>query len=107
MEQWYSDDNFPRRQRHVIRKDICFKLKGRRSNNKNCSLSNSHVRIAFENFLTIYTAITIQALIISCSDVNNAREQNSDFKNAFQQHMVKYGYPTLLLMCLYCKGDFQ
>ena len=50
-------------------------LKGRRNNNRNYSLSDSYARIAFENFLTILTAI-----FISCSDVNNARERNSVFE---------------------------
>ena len=59
MEQRYSDAYFPRRQIHVTRKDVRFKLKGRRNNNKNYSLSHSHARIVFENFLTILTAITI------------------------------------------------
>ena len=48
MEQCYSDANFPRRQIHVIRKDVRFTMKGMRSNNRNYSLSNSHARIAFE-----------------------------------------------------------
>ena len=43
-------------------------------------MSKSHARIAFENFLTILTAITILALVISCSDVNNARERESVFQ---------------------------
>ena len=29
MEQWYSDAYFPRRQIHVIRKDVRFRLKGK------------------------------------------------------------------------------
>ena len=62
MEQWYSDAYFPRRQIHVIRKDVRFTLKGRKSNNRNYSLSNSHVRIAFENLLAISTAITILSI---------------------------------------------
>ena len=55
----YSDAYFPRRQIHVICKDVRFTLKDRRNNNRNYSLSNSHTMIAFENFLTILTAITI------------------------------------------------
>ena len=81
MEQWYSDAYFPRRQMYAFRNHVCFMLKGRSVNNRNYSLSNSHARIAFGNVLTILTAITIQALIISCRDVNNAREQNSVFRN--------------------------
>ena len=80
MEQWYSDAYFPRRQIHVIHKDVRFAMKGRRSNNRNYSLSNSYARIAFQSFLIILTAITIQALIIGFSDVNNARERNLVFK---------------------------
>ena len=80
MEQWYSDAYFHKRLIHVIRKDVRFTLTDRRRNNRNYSLSNSHVRIAFVNFLATLTAITILALIVSCSDVNSARERNSVFK---------------------------
>ena len=48
-QNWYSDAYFTRRQIHFIRKDVRFTLKGRRNNNKNYSLSDSHAMIAFEN----------------------------------------------------------
>ena len=72
-----------------MRKEVRFTLKGGRSNNRNYSLSNSHARIAFENVLTILTAITISALIISCSDVNNATERNLVFKKCV---LTTYGH---------------
>ena len=50
MEQWYSGAYFTRRQIHVIRQGVRFMLKDRRNNNRNYSLSDSHARIAFENF---------------------------------------------------------
>ena len=80
MEQWYSEAYFPGRQIHVIHKDVRFLLKGKRSNNRIYSLSNSHARITIEIFLSILTAITILSLIISCNDVNNARGRNLVFK---------------------------
>ena len=100
MEQCYSDASFHRRRIHVIRKDVRFTLKGRSSNNRNYSLSNSHVRIAFENILTFLTAITIYKHL-SLAAVTSITLENgkSVFKNVFQQHMVTYGYPTLWLMC--------
>ena len=105
MEQWYSDAYFPRRQIHVIRKDVRFKLKGRRSN---YSLSNNHAKIAFENILTILTAITIKALKSLAAVTSITLENEIRFsKSVFQQPMVTYGYSTLWLMCWYCKGDFQ
>ena len=50
MEQWYSGAYFTRRQINVIRQGVRFMLKDRRNNNRNYSLSDSHARIAFENF---------------------------------------------------------
>ena len=85
MEQWYSDAYFTRRQIHVIRKDVRFTLKGRRNNNRNYSLSNSHARIAFENFLTILTAITIH-LITAVTSIT------LEYENGFQKKCVSTTY---------------
>ena len=85
MEQWYSDAYFPRRQIHVIRKDVRFKLKGRRSNNRNYSLSNSHARIDFKHFLTILTAIAKKTF---SNRKKRCLIQNRDFARGvcFQKH---------------------
>ena len=63
-------------------------------------MSKSHARIAFENFLTILTAITILALVISCSDVNNARERESVFQNCVS---ATYGH-VLIFHSTYIYG---
>ena len=44
MEQWYSDAYFPRRQKHVIRRDVRFKLKDWRSNNSYSDVNNARER---------------------------------------------------------------
>ena len=107
MEQWYSDAYFPRRQIHVIRKDVRFQLNGRGSNTRNYSLSNSYARIAFKHFLTTLTAITILALIISCSDVNNARERNSVFKKCFNNLWSRMDIPLSGLCVGIAKKTFS
>ena len=64
-------------------------------------MSKSHARIAFENFLTILTAITILALVISCSDVNNPRERESVFQKCVS---ATYGHVLIFHSLAFCVG---
>ena len=57
-----------------------FSLYSRLGNNRNYSLSNSHAGIAFENIFQHFDGDYHLSMIISCSDVNYAKERTSVFK---------------------------